>query len=330
MRRRLQTMLSGWADTWDAAEAALHDGEVQLAAAQDHGIVTPLAFVVGPDTVCLEASDLAAPERSVVAPLNDGPPPHALRFGGQFDDGLSIARLLNAEIGPDLAKALKPPQPMLGLMAQSLSDGDELHGRVSAMQGRVLELFDCDSVSTATANYLATTGQFALNAVMAASALMIGAGAGVANSTMVTACGGNGQALGYKLASAPEVWRTVSGPRPIGPRLPGQDAAIPLPAIGDSAVIDALGFGAACLRFCPELSEALQGHFDRGELSRSFLDVRAHLAFVGPHPAFAHDGVHLGLDLARPRDCLGIMLGMVEETGRHGLIGRGIAPWPVS
>jgi hypothetical protein len=319
--------LEGWASSTAATLKAVAEGGIRLMPAQDAGIVTPLAYVVGPSCICLKVEDLARPGAFVVAPLNDGPPPAALRFGAGRADGLAIVRDLIERTGADLTQALRGPTPLLPAMAAALAAGDDLHGKVSTMQTEIRGAFD-DTVAPETAAYLERAGQFALNVVMAAAALMIGAGAGIADSQMVVACGGNGETFGYKRAGAPDKWEVAPASRPIGPRLPGCEDTIPLPAIGDSAVIDALGFGAACLRFCPELALALQRQFDDHELPGAFLDERAHAAFIGPHPALGNDRIRLGLDLTRPRDCLGIMLGMVEETGHHGLIGRGVAPWP--
>ena len=100
------------------------------------------------------------------------------------------------------------------------------------------------------------------------------------------------------------------------------DAARALPAIGDSAVIDALGFGAACLRFAPSLGDSLRGWIDD-----AFFTPAAHASFIGRHPAFPQDDLKLGLDITRPGPILGIMLGMVEAGGTEGLIGRGVASW---
>jgi hypothetical protein len=167
---------------------------------------------------------------------------------------------------------------------------------------------------------MSDANQFVLNVIMATAAVMLGAGAGIADSNLVVAAGGNGVHFGYKVASAPDTWLTLPATRPQGPKFPGKEDAAALPAIGDSAVIDALGFGAACLRFCPTLAEALEGHIDP-----AFLTPAAHDAFVGPHPGLGNRDVRVGLDLTRPISALGVMLGMVEAGG---ITGRGVAPWP--
>jgi hypothetical protein len=315
-------LLEGWIDDLSDAAGALADGAFRIAPAQDIGLVTPLAYVVGPSIYCLEVVDAAAPDRRRLSPLNDGPLPDALRLGTGRAAGIDLVRRLTQGIAVDLAARLQAPVPLLPLLARGLAGGDDLHGRLDAAQAEVSAFFS-GPLEHATADYLARSNQFVLNVVMAAAALMIGAGAGEPESRLVVACGGNGRDLGYKLAAAPRDWIALPARRPVGPRLPGRENAVPLPAIGDSAVIDALGLGAACLRFAPALAEGLKGHVDD-----AYFTAAAHDAFLGAHPALPLPGLKLGLDLARPRSCLGIMLGMVGEEGREGLVGRGVAPWP--
>lgn len=319
--------LEGWAEGPAETRAALAAGRLRLAPAQDHGVVTPLAFVVGPSTPCLKIADAAAPGRFKLAPLNDGPPPLALRFGTGSAEGMAILRRLKEAAAAELAAALRGPTPMLPILAAGLAGGDDLHGRVAAAQAALLEAF-ARPMGAAAEEHLKGAGQFALNAVMATAALMLAAGEGVADSALVTAAGGNGRLMGWRRADAPAAWITAPAAPPLGPKLPGRESAQALPAIGDSAVIDALGLGAATLRFSPELLEALRPSIEAGEIDPAYLTEAAQQPYLAEHPALGQPAIRLGLDLGRPRAALGIMLGMVEATGRDGLIGRGVAPWP--
>ncbi|WP_202526230.1 DUF1116 domain-containing protein [Sneathiella litorea] len=314
--------LEGWATSEEEALSQLQSGKLHLRPAQDFGVVTPLAFIVGPSAYCLEVEDLAAPGHRRLSPLNDGPLPYALRLGNGHPDGLALLHRMSEHIGSVLAKMLTTPIPLLPILDHGLRNGDDLHGQVAAAQEQVRRLFP-DPDDSETADYLASAGQFSLNIIMATAALMIGAGADVSESNMVIACGGNGQEIGYKLASDPSSWITLPALPPVGIKFEGQEMADALPAIGDSAVIDALGFGAACLRTAPSLGEGYRGH-----IHPDFFSPAAHAPFIGPHPALSDSSIMLGLDLTRPRSCLGINLGMVERTGTTGLIGRGVSSWP--
>lgn len=312
----------GLADSLQDANNAIAKGEIALRPAQDFGIVTPLAFVAGPSMYAVAVEDRAAAGALMASPLNDGPPAGCLRFGMDNEAGRKLLAALQDEIGPDLSRHFAGPVDLLSLMSAAIDKGDELHGQVAAANG-LLRPFLGEDLSNASQEYLAQAGQFVLNVIMAASALMLKAGAGVAGSGMVIASGGNGQEIGYKTAAEPDHWVTLPATKPVGPTMPGMESFAPLPAIGDSAVIDALGFGAACLRFAPALLDPLREH-----IPAAYAGPEAHGAYLGSHPAFPYPGLKLGLDLNQPRDCLGIMLGMVEETGTAGLIGRGVAPWP--
>lgn len=310
----------GWAADRDGLLAALAAGDIALAPAQEHGVVAPLAFVVGPTMYALEVVDTAS-GIARVAPLNDGPMPHALRLGAGAPEGLALVRAITDGLGAAYSEHLDGPVPLVPVLGGALAAGDDLHGRVNAAQAHVRGFFD-DTLPAPAAEYLVSANQFVLNIIMAACASMLAAAAGVEGSTVVVAAGGNGRDFGWKVSGQPDVWIVRPAAAPLGPLFPGREEAIALPAIGDSAVIDATGFGAACLRFAPDLAEALKNHVDP-----AYFTDAAHAPFLAAHPALPQ-GVRIGLDPEAAGPLLGVMLGIVEATGAHGLIGRGVAPWP--
>ncbi|MFA6264189.1 MAG: DUF1116 domain-containing protein [Pseudolabrys sp.] len=314
----------GWATDVTEAQRAITSGEVRLAPAQDYAVVTPLAFVVSPSMPALRVSDAAGKASPRYAPVNDGPPPAALRFGARHEGQFERLALLS-RIGPALAQALaqKAPGaiPILPILSAGLVGGDDLHGRVSAANASLVDVL-APRLSGEAADYLSSANQFVLNVIMAACAVMIGAGEGVVGSRLVTAAGGNGISFGWQLAGAPGVWQTAAATAPRGHHFP-QSAGRPfLPAIGDSAVIDACGFGAAALRHAPDMIAVL-----RGRVPNAYFETTASAAFIGPHPAFAPD-LRLGLDIDAEGPERGIMLAAIDAEGETGLVGRGIAPWP--
>lgn len=314
--------LERWTDNDQDALAQLDSGDIQLLSAQDNGLVTPLSFVVGPSTWCIEVIDNAKPDTSFLCPLNDGPPPDGLRFGKGSPAGRALVNNLNDLVAPELARHLEPGTPLLTMFADAIMEGDDLHGHLAALQSHLLEMFT-PGLSTETLKYITNANQFVLNIVMAAAALMLQSGSDIDDSDMIVACGGNGVMLGYKLAGHGNKWFQLPANPPVGQKFPHTEQANALPAIGDSAVIDALGFGAANLRFCSTLQEALTGKIDP-----VFFTDAAHMPFIGPHPKLPLPGLRVGLDLTQPRECLGIMLGMVDADGTSGLIGRGVSAWP--
>jgi hypothetical protein len=137
----------------------------------------------------------------------------------------------------------------------------------------------------------------------------------------VTAAGGNGVSFGWKLAGAPSGWHSAPAAQPGGPRFANAGERHVLPAIGDSAVIDACGFGAAALRYAPEMIAAL-----REQVPPGYFESAASAPFVGAHPAFPPD-LALCLDVDRPAPVRGVLLAAIDADGEAGLIGRGIASW---
>lgn len=313
-------LFEGWAADEAQARDAITRGVIRLTPAQDHGVVTPLAFIVSPSMWLLGVSDAAGQASPRYAPVNDGPPPAALRFGARHD-GQAERLAVMARVGPALRDGVREPVPVLPVMRAGLDGGDDLHGRVAAANAALADIL-APRLAGEAADYLALANQFVLNVIMAACALMIGAGEGVAESRMVTAAGGNGIDLGWKLAGAADAWRTMPAQAPVGPHFPQATERRFLPAIGDSAVIDACGFGAAALRYAPEMTAALKGH-----VAETYFGEAASAPFLGPHPAFPSD-LRLGLDIDQDAPLRGVMLAALDAEGEAGLVGRGVAPWP--
>lgn len=313
-------VFEGWADTREEALAAIVAGDMALEPAQDYGVVTPLAFVVSPSMWLLRVGDARGAAAARYTPINDGPPPGALRFGAKHaEQGARLALL--SEVGPALARDLGAPVALLAVLRAGLEGGDDLHGRVSAANQAFYDVLTPRLTGEGRA-YLDLANQFVLNVIMAACAVMIGGGGGVGGSNMVVAAGGNGVEFGWKLAGDPEAWHTMPAAAPVGPRFPAAGDSVFLPAIGDSAVIDACGFGAAALRYAPEMMEALRGHG-----ADVYFTAAASAPFLGAHPAFPVD-LHVGLGIDRASPARGVMLAALDAAGEKGLIGRGVSPWP--
>jgi hypothetical protein len=315
-------LLEGWARDEAQARDAIVRGIIRLVPAQDYGVVTPLAFVVSPSMWVLGVSDAVGKAPPRYAPVNDGPPPAALRFGAR-QEGQAERLALLAQVGPALSVVLREPIPVLPILRAGLDGGDDLHGRVTAANTALTEIL-APRLADEAADYLTLANQFVLNVVMATCAVMIGAGADVADSLMVIAAGGNGVDFGWQLADAPTIWNTSRAQAPVGPHFPHAAGRRFLPAIGDSAAIDACGFGAAALRYAPEMVAALRGH-----VPDAYFSEAVSAPFLGAHPMFPPD-LRLGLHVDHAKPVRGVMLAAIDAEGEAGLVGRGIAPWPQS
>ncbi|MFV0245860.1 MAG: DUF1116 domain-containing protein [Qingshengfaniella sp.] len=305
-------LAEGWCHTPAEAETAVTSGALPLHPAQDYGVVTPLACVVSPTMPVLrvEAAGITA-----LSPVNDGPTTGALRFG-LSDPAAQVARIAEmAALAPVLSAALATGEiPLLPLMASAIEQGDDLHGSVAAMTAL---LADRLALQGAADPYVRGP-LFALNPVMAAAAAMLKAGARAAPEPMVIAAGSNGVTFGWICSDAPDRWQTAPAQPPMGPRMDDGTAPV-LPAIGDSAVIDALGLGGPILRYAQPLRAALSPFHDPAVFAPSE-------TFLAAHPGLPSD-ISLGCAVRRMGAHPGVMLAMLGAGG-EGLIGRGLAPWP--
>lgn len=313
-------VFEGWADDTEEAREALRRGEITLSAAQDHGVVTPLAFVVSPTMWVQRVRDAAGSGAEALSPLNDGPPRGALRFGDAGEGRAARLEMLRDIIGPALAAAVHEPIPMLPVGRAGLHGGDDIHAEVAATNGAILRVLDARIGSGGAADYLASAGQFVVNLWMATCGTMLNAAAGVPESRLVVGAGGNGRTFGLRLASAPGRWLEMPAPTPAGGLLDPAFADVEiLPAIGDSAVIDACGFGAMAMRHAPAVAKMMAPHLPAGFVEK------AGTALIGPHPAFIASGARVGLDAARLTATGGaaVNLAMIDADGEKGLVGRG-------
>ena len=309
-----------WADTEARAEAMLASGSIRLSPAQARGCVTPLAAVISAGTPLVGVIDAAASGPTLWAPLSPLGGPDT-RMGHR--DPAILARLLDrdARVAPELGRWLadRGPLSLWPLASQGLAAGDDLHSRTAgantALAGLMPELLRAE---------LLATPLFFLTIWMAACAAMLRSLEGLDQPTWVTRAGGNGEGFGIALAGSPGRWHTVSATPPTGWRLPSAPATARVcPAIGDSAVIDLLGFGGQRLALAPEPLSVLETVLpaDHAGIARTLLRV--------PHPALV-DRWSLGLDAAAVgHDGPGplVCLAMIAADGAAGLLGRGI--WPV-
>jgi len=306
-----------WAATEDAAEAMLRDHSVRLISAQSQRCVTPLAALVSPSTPMVVVEDALHAVAPVCAPLGTTRGPD-LRFGTR--DRTVLVRLAkrDGEEALALAAALDRPVDLLALAQAGIEGGDDLHNRTSAATSALARELSTRPAPASLIEALADTPLYFLTIWMAAAKLILSAAEGLPGSTLVTRMAGNGRHFGLSLACDPERWISVPASPPTGNLA---STALPQGAIGDSAVIDALGFGAQALHLAPEPGEAL-----RTFMPQDFETTNARLLGIR-HPAFAQWGLRVGLD-ARTVVTTGgvpnVTLGIVALDGSSGLLGRGV------
>jgi hypothetical protein len=318
----------GWAATDEAAEQLIAAGEVRLSPAQSVDGVAPLAAMVSPSTAVAIVEDANHVGRPAFAPLGTTGGAD-LRFGTRDATVLDRLRRRDQVEAAILASALEQPIDLLALMRSALGLGDDLHNRTNAatqllaaeLKGRSNDASGAGETH-AFLRALEATPLYFLTIAMAAAKRMLMAAEGCAPESLVTALGGNGHVFGMQLAKRPGHWFIGSSTAPRGPRFPQVGPEVPvLNAIGDSAVIDALGLGGHVLAHAPESRAALAGFLpeDFGDLSLRLMSIE--------HPFFEVHRLRMGLDAQRvvDNDVPPIVtLAMIDAMGKRGLLGRGI------
>ena len=331
----LACLYEGWAASEADAESMIARGEVRLESAQAHRCVTPLAALVSPSTTVIVVEDQHGAVAPAYAPLGTTGGPD-LRFGTRDTGILARLRLRDTGQAQTLAAALSEPIDLFAIALDAVKGGDDLHNRTAAATRCLVQTVSTRlEGSTVPREHAArliaaldSTPLFFLTFWMAAAKLILSAAESRAPASLVTCMAGNGEVFGVVLAGAPGRWVTMPTTAPQGPRMPGvPDEAQALGAIGDSAVIDALGFGGQALQFAPEPEAALRDY-----LPRNFREIPS-AVLTARHPAFDDIDLRVGLDAARivasgiaPL----VTLGMVERTGARGLLGRGVFRPPVA
>jgi hypothetical protein len=316
-------LYEGWANTIEQAADLIQTGQVQLQPAQDRQVVTPLAAVVSPSMMMQVVCDRHDPNQIAYSPLHAGPPP-APRFGTLDWAVVDQLRWLNQTLAEALTAVLSTPIPLIPLAEQSLQAGEECHSLtrtatdalIRTLQPLLLSLPTGDAVLT----FLHRSPSFFLNLWMAACKCILNAATGVPNSQIVTAMAGNGNEFGVQISNQPGDWITVSATPPRRSRLDDDSMHTHCGAIGDSAVIDALGFGGMALPYAPDLTQELQP-----ALPIDALQLPSRL-LLAEHPGFQTLRPAVGLSLRRILSAGAPPLINLAILGRDGsgMIGRGV------
>ncbi len=321
----LAAVFEGWAEDFAAAADLIRGGGIAFEAAQDHRTVTPLAAVVSPSMQVQMIEDLSDRSRKVFAPLNGGAGA-AMRFGICTQEVFDKVEWLNQRLAPVLASGLNEPLELVPLADHGIHNGDDCHGRcAAATEALRLQLADRlggDLATDGVDDFLSISPPFFLNLWMAASKCIMAAAVGENDCSLVTAMAGNGVETGLQIAGLPGRWFTAPAEPPQGKLRAGHGPQTSLGAIGDSAVVEALGLGALIwFRYAPDLIEGLEEFLppDGSECAGQLL--------VADHPGFTDPAPRVGLSARAVREhglAPIVSLGVVHKDGTEGVLGRGV------
>ncbi|HEX7075670.1 MAG TPA: DUF1116 domain-containing protein [Hyphomicrobiaceae bacterium] len=321
-------LYEGWAGSPAEAASLLQSGQVRLKPAQDCQCVLPLAAILSPSMQVQIVADTAAGGKLSYSPLNGGSGP-AMRLGLPTAAVVDHLRWINGPFSEAIRSAIDTGIDLLSIADTALLAGDECHGRTSegtrAIHGELRKRASA-GLPDAVEAFFASSPSFFLNLWMAASKCILSAANGVPGSTMVTGAGGNGSRFGLIISGNPTDWITSPAMAPVGNRDPGISTADCLPAIGDSAIVEALGLGAMALSYSPVQQAALHPFMPLPS------ETLSELLLIGGHPRMARSRARVGLLAGQVRavqQAPAVALGILDAAGRRGRVGGGIYVMPL-
>jgi len=342
LRRSMQAaaVAEGWATGPAEAGELLAGGRIGLSPANEHRVVVPMATALGPGAplyvVTNEAGGTAA-----FAPISQGPGEVAW-FGCATD--ASIARLvfLRDVAAPVIRDVLRRSGPLdvLALAAQAVTMGDDVHVRTQAATNLLIKewlpwLAERGGGQVAGfARFLAANHLFFLTLAMAAARSLTEWAAGVPDSSIVTGMSRNGTTFGVRLAGSPQ-WFIAEAPE-VGHALyhPGRGPGDGARDIGDSAVLELCGLGAAAAAGSPAVAQLLGGSMGAAAaLTERLAAVCAGRSGRFKIPVLGNVGTPLGVDVRKVAE-LGttpaVTTGILHRSAGTGQVGAGVAEAPLA
>ena len=337
---RAAAVAEGWADSLEQADARLAREEIGLAPANEHAVVVPMATALGPGAP-LYVLENQAGGTTGYAPISQGPGEVAW-FGVASE--ASVARLvfLRDVAAPVIGRILDRSGPLdvLSLAAQAVAMGDDVHVRTQAATNLLIrtwlpyltELGGPDGV--AFARFLSANHLFFLTLAMAAARALTEWAAQVEDASIVTTMARNGTTFGIRLPGS-DRWFTADAPE-VGHALyyPGQGPQTSARDIGDSAVLELSGLGAAAAAGSPAVAQLLGGDLrEAAGLTARLAAVCAGRSSRFKIPALDNAGTPLGVDVRKVVE-LGITpavtTGILHLSAGTGQVGAGVAEAPLS
>ncbi|WP_217914220.1 DUF1116 domain-containing protein [Miltoncostaea marina] len=332
-------VLEGWADSLEEAAPMVARGDVRIAPAHSLNAAGAMCGVISPSMAVWAARDEVGGGVGY-SPFCDGPG-EAFWLGVGSPEAIRRQRIMAEEIAPGFAAALRAEGPIdaFALCAQGIAMGDDCHMRHQATTMLLLRQTlpamaeHAPAAVLPTARMLAGNGHFALTVTIAAARAALMGIQGTPASSVVVFISRNGTDAAVQLAGLPDRWFTTPAPL-VGDPLyrPGFSDADAAPDIGDSALVECCGLGAAASAASPGVAAFLGGGLqDAVERTRQMEDICLSRSERLRIPTLDGEGTPLGVD-ARACADLGstplINTGILHRVD-GGQIGAGIARTPL-
>ncbi len=337
---RAEVVAEGWAASAAGADELLRSGQVWLACANDHRVVVPMATALAPGAPVYVVQEQAA-GATAFAPISQGPGDVAW-FGRDSDGAIARLVFLREVAAPAVRRilSLAGPLDVLSVAAQALAMGDDIHVRTQAatnllIRGWLPYLAELGGRARREfSRFLSGNHLFFLTMAMAAARALTEWAGQVTGSSVVTTMARNGATFGIKLAGS-DRWFTAPAP-PVGHALyyPGHGPGSSAPDIGDSAVLELTGLGAAAAAGSPAVAQFVGGSMTAAAaLTSRLAAVSVARSTRFKIPALDMAGTPLGVDVRKVVE-LGITpavtTGILDRDGGAGQVGAGVAEAPLA
>ena len=336
---RAAVVAEGWAADVDAADALLAAGGIDLQPANEHGVVVPMATVMGPTTP-VWVVDMEAGGTTAYAPLGQGSGDVAW-FGKDSPGAVERLVFLREAVAPVLIAALADSGPVdvLSFAAQAVAMGDDVHVRTQAATNLLLKHLLPSLVGgehprrVEVARYLSANHLLFLTLAMAAARSLTSWASQVEGSSVVTTMARNGTQFGTKL-SGHDHWFLAPAPM-VGNALyhPGKGPDDSAPDIGDSAVLELVGLGGAAAAGSPAVGQLVGGLDKAAALTAELERVCIGRSSRFTLPTYGGRGTPLAVDVRKvvehgitPK----VTTGILHKRDGSGQVGAGVAEAPLA
>jgi hypothetical protein len=336
---RAAAVAQGWAADPADAHGMLERGQIGLSPANEHRIVVPMATALEPGAPVYVVEN-AAGGTAAYAPLCQGPGDVAW-FGCDNAAAIERLRFLREVAAPVIRQVLdrSGPADVLALAAQALAMGDDVHVRTQAATNLLIRDWLPhlaglgDPARVAFARFLSGNHLFFLTIAMAAARSLTEWAGQVPGASIVTTMARNGTTFGIRLAGSAR-WFTAAAPE-VGHGLyyPDQGPETSARDIGDSAVLELTGLGAAAAAGSPAVAQFLGGSMTAASaLTDRLGSICAGQSSRFKIPVLGMAGTPLGVDVRRVVE-LGvtpaITTGILHRSAGTGQVGAGVAEAPL-
>ncbi len=313
-------LFEGWAGDPEQAVHLLERGEIRFEPNHHHRAVGPMGGTITRSLPVFVVENTAFGNtafcRQVEGRQQFG------EFGNEALDGLRRWRdiwapALRAGLRQMGGLKLKP------LIAKALQMGDELHNRPVAASSLFANAMAAPLVVAglpkeellATLGLLANHELFFLGLAMASAKASADPARGIPASTVVTAMARNGTEFAIQVSGLDGEWFAAPAPRIQGLYVAGYSEADAGLDMGDSAIVETVGWGGFVIGGAPGILSLVGGTPQEAmNYSREMREITVTTSVTYRIPAFGFDGAPVGIDILK-----------VVKTGITPLIDTAIA-----